>query len=83
MQTIRSAKKRRQIIVVTHNANLVVNGDADQVIIAIYENEKISHLISGSLENPEIRKNVTSTLEGGIDAFKKREQKYQYQISNA
>jgi DNA repair protein SbcC/Rad50 len=77
VRTIRNAKKRRQIIVVTHNANLVVNGDAEQVIVAHYENEKINHLISGSLENPTIKEHVTSLLEGGIEAFIKREKKYQ------
>src|SRR5439155_13812760 len=30
----RDARQRRQIIMVTHNANLVVNTDADQVILA-------------------------------------------------
>lgn len=78
VQTFRNAKKKRQIIVVTHNANLVVNGDADQVIVAEYDNEKINHAISGSIENPIIKEKVTIILEGGLEAFRKREKKYQY-----
>ncbi len=73
----RSAKLRRQIIIVTHNANLVVNTDADQVIVASCDSHKSNQLpninyISGSLENPEIRKKVCEILEGGEIAFRER-----------
>jgi energy-coupling factor transporter ATP-binding protein EcfA2 len=68
-------KKYRQVIVVTHNANLVVNADAEQIIVAKNENEHISYT-SGSLEDETIRESVYNILEGGYDAFKKREQKY-------
>lgn len=78
VKTFRKAKKKRQIIVSTHNANLVVNGDAEQVIIAKYEDEKITHTLSGSIENEEIRERIAELLEGGYDAFKKREEKYHY-----
>lgn len=78
VETIRNAKKKRQIIIVTHDANLVVNGDSEQVIIARYSDEKIDHALSGSLENPRIRKAVARILEGGDEAFKKRERKYSF-----
>ena len=58
VERFRRAKLRRQIIIVTHNANLVVNADADQVIIATCgphrpgELPEISYE-SGGLENPE------------------------------
>jgi DNA repair exonuclease SbcCD ATPase subunit len=68
-------KKYRQVIIVTHNANLVVNADAEQVIIANNDSEKLSY-ISGSLENPDIKSRICEVLEGGKEAFKKREQKY-------
>ncbi len=68
-------KKYRQIIIVTHNANLVINADAEQVIIAENNSESLSYS-SGSLENPEIRKKLCDVLEGGKEAFIKREQKY-------
>lgn len=69
------AKKKRQIIIATHNANLVVNTDAEQTIIAIYEDNKISYKW-GAIENPEIRDGITRLLEGGEEAFIRREQKY-------
>ncbi len=71
---IRRAKKSRQIIMSTHNANLVVNADAEQVIVAQIDQGK--GYLSGSIENPEINKNIRDILEGGEDAFRKREQKY-------
>lgn len=71
----KTIKKYRQVIIVTHNANLVVNADAEQVIVAENENETINY-ISGSLESVNIRNKVCEILEGGIDAFRKREKKY-------
>lgn len=73
----RDAKKRRQIIIVTHNANLVVNTDADQVIVAQCGSHRPGQLPlityeSGSLENPRIRQRVCDILEGGERAFKER-----------
>ncbi len=68
-------KKYRQIIIVTHNANLVVNADAEQVIVAQNENETLSY-ISGSLEDTKIQQHVCDILEGGVTAFEKRKNKY-------
>lgn len=73
----KEAKARRQIIIVTHNANLVVNTDADQVIIASRGSHKPNALpdisyTSGSLENPVVRDAVCAILEGGKEAFKER-----------
>lgn len=73
----RVAKNRRQIIIVTHNANLVVNTDADQVIVASAGQHRPGELPeityeSGGLENPVIRKLVCDILEGGERAFKAR-----------
>jgi AAA domain, putative AbiEii toxin, Type IV TA system len=73
----RDTRIRRQIVIVTHNANLVVNTDADQVIVA----EAGAHVPgrlpnisyrSGGLENPEIRELVCEILEGGRTAFQNR-----------
>lgn len=80
VRTIRSAKEKRQIIIVTHNANLVVNGDSEQIIIANYNNENIDHNLSGSIENEAIREKIANILEGGYEAFEKREKKYSYKI---
>lgn len=81
----KSAKKRRQIILITHNPNLVVNADSEQVIVATAERREsgLPHITypSGSLENDKpqdrgIRQNVCRILEGGSDAFRKRERRY-------
>ncbi len=76
----REARKRRQVIIVTHNANLVVNTDADQVIVATSRQNgtglpEITY-DSGSLESPEIRGRVCEILEGGERAFLERERRY-------
>jgi len=77
----RAARQRRQVIIVTHNANLVVNTDADQVVIARSERANAAGLPtiryeSGSLENPAIRAAVCRLLEGGQRAFLERERRY-------
>ncbi len=71
----RKIKKYRQVIIVSHNANLVVNADSEQVIIARNE-EGILKYISGSLENSNINMQICKILEGGERAFLNREQKY-------
>ena len=81
----RDAKKRRQIILITHNPNLVVNADSEQVVIAtcVRRDDGLPHIsyISGSLENTAedgngIREQTCRILEGGTDAFRKRELRY-------
>jgi ABC-type cobalamin/Fe3+-siderophores transport system ATPase subunit len=75
-----AAKQKRQVIMVTHNANLVVNTDADQIIIAT-AGERLSsgmpkiRYLSGGLEEANIRKEVCGILEGGERAFKRRAQR--------
>jgi len=71
------AKAKRQVIMVTHNANLVVNTDADQIIIAQVGPHPEGALPpityrSGGLENADIRKTVCDVLEGGEVAFQER-----------
>jgi energy-coupling factor transporter ATP-binding protein EcfA2 len=73
----RDAKKHRQIIIVTHNANLVVNTDVNQVIVARCGRHRQGQLPeityeSGGLENPRIRESVCAILEGGEKAFRER-----------
>lgn len=77
MTRLREAKNRRQVIIVTHNANLVVNTDAYQVIVASCGRHRAGQLpeISyqcGGLEKPVIRRRVCEVLEGGERAFKER-----------
>ncbi|ORB50493.1 TrlF family AAA-like ATPase [Mycolicibacterium rhodesiae] len=73
----RDARQRRQVIIVTHNANLVVNADVDQVIVASCTKHGGGQppeftYISGGLEDSAIRERVCKILEGGENAFKER-----------
>jgi len=94
---VRNKKIQRQIFVVTHNANLVVSADAEEVIVANQSGQQPSRdnrqfrfeYISGALEcsfddreaqgvlfQKGIKQHTCEILEGGEDAFKKRERKY-------
>lgn len=77
-QFIKSAKQKRQVIIVTHNPNLAVVCDADQIIhIKIEKHNKNKVTInSGALENPEINNAVVDILEGTYAAFDIRDMKY-------
>ena len=82
----RNAKVRRQVIVVTHNPNLVVNTDADQIVVAQANRQNGSFptftYLAGSLENSSvIRSKVCNLLEGGPNAFREREKRYALQRS--
>lgn len=75
---IKKAKSKRQIILVTHNPNLAVVADAEQVIFTELDKEnnyKFS-LKAGAIENPEINKCIVKVLEGAMPAFNKRKLKY-------
>ncbi|MGI2129656.1 TrlF family AAA-like ATPase [Shewanella oncorhynchi] len=72
-----AAKAKRQVIMVTHNANLVINTDADQIIIAEVGTHQAGGLPpityrAGGLENAAIRTAVRDILEGGETAFQER-----------
>lgn len=71
----KSIKKFRQVIIVTHNANLVVNSDTEQVIIAQNIDEILTYY-SGSLENETVINDVCKILEGGKYAFEQRRNRY-------
>ncbi len=94
---LKKKKKERQIIVVTHNPNIVVGADSEQVIVANQngvdtknKNGAKFQYTSGSLENTKetdegvkiilerqgIKEHVCEILEGGNEAFKQREIKY-------
>ena len=68
------------MIVITHNPNLVVNTDSDQVIIASADRlagafPRFSYE-AGGLEDANVREQVCLILEGGRAAFMKREERY-------
>ena len=76
---IKQAKKKRQIIMVTHNPNLAVCADAEQIICVDIDktNKNKFSFVSGSIENPEINNKIVQILEGTKPAFDKRKLKYQ------
>ena len=76
--SIKLAKRRRQIIVVTHNPNLAVVADADQVIAASIDKHNLCKVTyaSGALENPVVNQHVVRYLEGTLPAFMNRDEKY-------
>jgi len=85
IEYFRTRKKTRQVIIITHNPNLVVNTDAEQVFIANFDGSRLPKIAyrSGALEdtNPTgpvlgIREEVCKILEGGTKAFQLREQRY-------
>ena len=97
---IKRKKKERQIIIVTHNPNLTVGADSEEVIVANQEGQERGRdnkqykfeYVSGALENnfeedstkksillkKGIRQHTCEILEGGEEAFLKREQKYNF-----
>jgi DNA repair exonuclease SbcCD ATPase subunit len=72
------AKQNRQILMVTHNPNLAVVCDAEQIIHCDFDrknNSKISY-VTGAIENATINQKVVDVLEGTMPAFNNRKEKY-------
>jgi len=75
---INEAKKARQILMVTHNPNLAVVCDAEQIIAARFDRRNLSTIsyYAGSIEDARSNANVVTILEGTKPAFDNRSQKY-------
>ncbi len=73
---LEAAKERRQVIIATHSANLTVLGDAELVVPMIVENGKGRPEKSGAVDRPETRDQVCALLEGGVEAYKRRGNRY-------
>ena len=80
IKNIWDAKKKRQLIFTSHNANLVVNGDAELVICCDYKDSTSQTRgvlkEEGAIDKKLIRNEITSVMEGGEKAFKLRKDKY-------
>ena len=76
LPALKRLKGRRQIIVATHNANIVVNGDADQVIQLEASSNHGRVAEAGAIEDPAVRDAIVRTVDGGDDAFRLRRLKY-------
>lgn len=80
VETLWQAKTHRQVIFTSHNANLVVNGDAELVICCDYRTTSTESggqiKFTGAIDVPEINHEIAEVMEGGVEAFKLRYQKY-------
>lgn len=72
VKQIHENKNRRQLIIVTHNPNIVVNGDSELVHVLKFENGQVQIDQQGGLEESSIREAICTIMEGGRKAFDKR-----------
>jgi len=75
IKLIGELKPKTQFIFATHNANIPVLGDAEQVICCNYQDGKISTQ-TGSIDCPNIQSKIVKIMEGGAEAFEKRKKVY-------
>ena len=76
---LHDAKQKRQLLFASHNANIVVNGSAELVgHLDLNESGDREFTCAGAIDEPEVCKVITSTMEGGEKAFKDRQDKYGY-----
>lgn len=69
---LREVKQRRQVIIVTHNANIVVNGDAELILALVARAGQTQVETSGSLQQKAVRNTICNVMEGGVEAFEQR-----------
>ena len=72
VREIQTNKLRRQLLIITHNPNIVVNGNAD-LVIPIEERSGMATIpVTGALQDPAVRKAVCDIMEGGREALERR-----------
>ena len=76
LPALKKLRGRRQVIVATHNANVVVNGDADMVIQLDATARRGRVACAGTIEESAVRDAIVRTVDGGEEAFRLRRQKY-------
>ena len=77
---LKKTKSKRQIIVVTHNANIPVNGDAEYIISMDSDTDLIKTKYQGTMDDGNIRKEICDVMEGTQNAFEMRAKKYHFRI---
>lgn len=77
---LRQMKGKRQLIFATHNANIPVLGDSEQVFVLDAEANQCKIKDFGSIDKTSITENIKKIMEGGEEAFRKRIQKYGVKI---
>ena len=68
-------KNKTQFIFATHNANIPVLGDCEQIVVCDYDENKINTEL-GSIDNHDIQEKIINIMEGGEEAFDKRREIY-------
>ncbi len=71
-QQLIANKTRRQVIIVTHNANIVVNGDAELVLALESRKGQTAYQALGGLQDDKVRQTICEVMEGGEKAFELR-----------
>jgi ABC-type lipoprotein export system ATPase subunit/predicted metal-dependent phosphoesterase TrpH len=71
VEQLRKNKVHRQLLVVTHNANIVVNADAELVMTMDFDGQ-ITLASAGGLQETAVRKDICRVMEGGEEAFRQR-----------
>ena len=70
-------KEHRQIIVTTHNPNIVVGGDAEQVVVLDAPSARSAKIeLTGSIDDDDVIDAVIKIMEGGREAFEERQRRY-------
>jgi chromosome segregation protein len=76
IKLVRRLKSKTQFIFATHNPNIPVLGDAEQIISCTYTEDAIEPA-TGSIDSPEQQTAIVSIMEGGSEAFQRRKEIYE------
>lgn len=76
VSSVRKVKSRRQLVFVTHNANIPVLADAEKVFVLESDGVRARLATEGNVD--ECRDAIVNLLEGGEEAFKRRQERYAY-----
>jgi len=80
---LRNLKEFRQIVVATHNPNIPVSGDAEQIIVFESVDKNTGRIVcQGSIDDPETISHVKTVMEGGDEAFQMRARKYKFELKS-
>lgn len=79
---LRQAKERRQVIVVTHNPNVAVLGDAELILVMKAKSDRGEIVARGSIDNPSTRDSACAILEGAQEAFLRRAKMYGIKVGD-
>ncbi len=65
-------KQRRQLIVASHSAPIVVNGDAEYIISMVHDRHGLRPNVCGALQEKDVKEMICNQMEGGEKAFRSR-----------